>query len=891
MFEYKCELYLNGRWQSYDIYNQLRFDERKDGQVPTALCYIRTEQKTRFEPMRKARITMSDESDNSSKVKYYFAYFKGQQRQKAGYWLHEVMLIDPAKRAQGELINGLRVIQNDSNSITLYDTFVRLCNTTPLRLVSQSNLYNPTTDTAIVNLMKSIRSPEYAWSCRTLFWECLKEIGMDMGGYFPTVEFGDNGQYIISFFPTERKGNEITDFDCISLANGYDESQVCSEIDTDISNIIATNQGTASVVFPSQVGWITPRTDGIQLTDKNCEIHTSSAIAKPIHIWLNIEGVTVDVNEGGMVSKNISELIGSNALDLAYYIPEYNEFSSLPVYIQAEWLQLTEPQRAEKSKNNTFYWLENSNRIVLNNEYSQSDLFADISVLARVAFYSFVHNCKGVYKSTSSGVSNCWYITDYQGKEWELWPGANISDTQLPIDMRPRQFRVEYISQSTSTKIRAVKQNKCGYEYVTPYNQRAEVVDAEMLGAELDKTVNQLGVDYIKAVSVYRSLADVLPLDTVYKEGNDSYMLVCNEYEATNKTNIRVTHTFSKNWSMLSSWLKQNKQYRNTRIPTDILARNLHYQDYFVISETDGAAAVLGEKGLLTLQGVDCVADVFDGGRPNENTEVNNFALYYDFDVEDGIADHAYGSIISCDSFGVKKSIVLSAKFENNLTAGRKVDPDNDYYCQEVLYTNEDGELNTDVALIQFGIMDKNIRPNMLPRSVYYQVVTVPVESNMITTPVVDAQFYVDKSSAEQIAMTYQVHFVSDMSDIVIGGLMANNSPLVQDRTSELKYQLWGLTKPLANMAVIVNEENGVKVAEPTAANRNNYWYAQAGRNSDETAINFKLTLTLADKMPGNYIGWAITDENGRLYIARNSHPNEDQYLFFNHLHKYHEQD
>ena len=58
MFEYKCELYLNGSWQSYDIYNQLRFDERKDGQVTTALCYIRTEQKTRFEPMREARIEM-----------------------------------------------------------------------------------------------------------------------------------------------------------------------------------------------------------------------------------------------------------------------------------------------------------------------------------------------------------------------------------------------------------------------------------------------------------------------------------------------------------------------------------------------------------------------------------------------------------------------------------------------------------------------------------------------------------------------------------------------------------------------------------------------------------------------------------------------------------------
>lgn len=875
MFEYKCELYLNGSWQSYDIYNQLRFDERKDGQITTALCYIRTEQKTRFEPMREARIEMTDKSDNSSKVKYFFAYFKGQQRQKAGYWLHEVMLIDPAKRTQGELINGLRVIQNDSNSITLYDTFVRLCNTTPLRLTSQSNLYNPTAETAIVNLMKSIRSPEYAWSCRTLFWECLKEIGMDMGGYFPTVEFGSRGQYIISFFPTERKGQEITDFDCISLANGYDESQVCSEIDTDISNIIATNQGTASVVFPSQVGWVTPRTDDIQLTDKNCEIHTSSAIAKPIHIWLNIEGVTIEVAEGETLQKNISELIGSNALDLVYYVPELKEYNSQYVYIEAEWMALSETQKLTKCANNTFYWVENTNRIVLNNQYSSQTALDEVSVISRVAFYSLLRACNGVYKD------NHWHITDYNGTEWTLLLNG-IAESQLPVDMRPRQFRIEYISQDVSKKIRAVKQGKCGYEYVAPYNQRAEVVDAEMLGAELDKTVNQLGVDYLKAVSVYRSLADVLPLDTVYKEGNDSYMLVCNEYEATNKTNIRVTHTFSKNWSMLSSWLKQNKQYRNTRIPTDILARNLHYQDYFVISETDGLVTNLGEKGLLSNDAVQTIADVFNGGRPGENTEINNFALYRKLSASGQYRD---GAVVSCDSFGIKKSIVLSAKMENNLTAGRKVDPDNEYYCQEVLYTDENGEFPVDgAARMVFGILDSDLSPNALPQS------NRMFESNLIGNPVIDKEFYVDKSSAEQIAMTYQVHFVTEMPDIVIGGLIANNSPLVQDRTEELKYQLWGLTSPLDNLAVVVDSTKGVKLADITSANREDCFVAYGSPSTDPGAVRIQL-LVLMSKFTGDYIGWAITDENGRLYIARNSHPNVNQSLYFNHLHKYHEQD
>lgn len=887
MFEYKCELYLNGSWQSYDIYNQLRFDERKDGQLKSAVCYIRTEQKMRFEPMRKARVTITDTAGASSKTFYYFAYFKGQQRQRAGYWLHEVMLIDPARRAQGELIDGLRVIQNADNSITLYDTLVRLCNTTPLRLTSQSNVYNPTTDEQIVALMQSIRSPEYAWSCRTLFWECLKEIGMDMGGYFPTVEFGDNGQYIISFFPTERRGQEITDFDCISFANGHDMAQVCSEIDTDISNIIATNQGTASVVFPSQVGWITPRTDDIQLTTDNCEIQLPSPAAKILHVWLNITGVQILMagDDGNATDKNISDILGVNSLDLSFYIPEEKEYYSLISYKPADWRQLPENERAEKCKNNTFYWSEETGKIILTSAFDRNDWFVDYPTIEKCAFYSFIHECNGVYKVNDQG-NNCWFVTDTSGKEWEIWPGTtgfNNSDDWM--DMRPLRFRVEYISQSTSTKIRAVKQGKCGYEYVTPYNQRAEIVDAEMLGNELDKTVNQLGVDYIKAVNVYRSFADILPIDTVYKDGDAGYMLVCNEYEATNKTNIRVTHTFSKNWSMLSEYLKQNKQYRNTRIPTDILARNLHYQDYFVISETDGLTTPLGEKGILALEGIQRMADVFNGGRVNVNSEINNFALYAK--EATGIYTES-GVVVSCSSFGVKKSIVFSVQMENNLTAGKRVDPENEYFVQDSLYTPDNGEFET--APIEFGIMDSGVSPNSFPFSGEGSFAGLSVNVNKISTPVIKEEFYVSKSSAEQIAMTYQVHFVSDMPDIVIGGLIADNNPLVQDRTEELKYQLWGLTAPLPKAAVVVTGY-GFKVTSIDGRNRSEYFAASGAENSAGDASNVLLSLYLSNKMPGDYIGWAITDEKGRLYLARNSHPNVNQNLFFNHLHKYHEQD
>ena len=858
MIKSHLELYLDGQWKTYHTYNQTVFDERRDGQIKSAMCYIVTQEKTRFKPMRKAKLVIQDET--TTKTFYYFAYFKSQKR-GPNYWWHEVTLIDVAKRVQGQMIDGLRVVQDTNNSVTLYDTFKRLCDTTPLRLTTQSNLYNPTTDSTIVSLMQSIRSPEYAWSCRTLMWECLKEIGMDMGGYFPSVEFGDNGQYVLTFFPTDEIMQTINGLNYISIAEGVDANQVCSEIDTDIANIIATNQGTASIVFPAQNGWITPRTDDVQLTSDNCEIQIPSNIEKIIKIYINQKSIKIG-------DDSLFGITGDEALDVTKYFPEYKKYISLETKSNNQY----EILNTNLYKNNTCYWSEDDQKITVVSTKYPSGWGVQFN---RLAIFSAITSAIYTQYSPCGKEDSSYYIT-INGQK------TDFSYTFLETDPRPLQFRVEYVPRDTSTKLRAVKQEKCDYEYVLPYNQRAEIVDAPSLGQELDKSVNQMGVNYIKTVNRYNALSDILPIGTAYVEGADTYILTVNEYEQTSHENITVTHTFSKNWSMLSEYLKQNKQYRNTRIPTDILARNLHYQDYFLISETNGLTIHLGEKGILTLEGVRRVADVFNGGRVNQNSEVNNLGFYRKLPTSGQYRD---GVMVSCASFAVKKSIVLSGKMQNNLTAGKKVDPDNEYYCQDVLYTDESGTLGAQgTAYMIFGIMDSNISPNDLPQS------NRIFDSNLISNPVVKAEFFVDKFSAEQIGMTYQIHFVSDMPDIVIGGMIAENNPLIQDRTEELKYQLWGLTSPLPKTSVVVNEY-GSKIADIDATNRSEYFVAEGSESGEGDALNILLSLYLLNKMSEDYIGWAITDEKGRLYLARNSHPNVNQNLFINHLHKYHEQD
>lgn len=834
MIKSHLELYLDGQWKTYHTYNQTVFDERRDGQIKSAMCYIVTQEKTRFKPMRKAKLVIQDET--ATKTFYYFAYFKSQKR-GPNYWWHEVTLIDVAKRVQGQMIDGLRVVQDADNSITLYDTFKRLCDTTPLRLTTQSNLYNPTTDSTIVSLMQSIRSPEYAWSCRTLMWECLKEIGMDMGGYFPSVEFGDNGQYVLTFFPTDEISQTINDLDYISIAEGVDANQVCSEIDTDIANIIATNQETASIVFPGQNGWITPRTDDIQLTSDNCELLLPNTIEKIVKVYIKTSTFEVyDSIEHELISGD--EALETDALDVTDNFVEYKRWGSL----KKKGLLSLGLFSLELKKNNTCYWTEDSNKISI----LMSPSVDGWTPIRFLILTSILRN----YGTGEEG-SNIIYIN-----------GKELAISTVQIDPRSLQFRVEYVPQDASTKLRAVKQEKCNYEYVLPYNQRAEIVDAPSLGQELDKSVNQMGVNYIKTVNRYNALSDILPIGTAYVEGADTYILTVNEYEQTSHENITVTHTFSKNWSMLSEYLKQNKQYRNTYIPTDILVRNLHYQDFIEISETKKEFY----EGFLGIVAQSYIVDVLDGGETNADTEINNMWLYKNASTTEGV-------VISCASFAVKKSIVFSGKMQNNLTAGKKVDPDNEYYCQDVLYTDDSGEIETTKIILGVGIYNISLNVNSLPETTAYD--------NKPDQTFASGLYTVRKSSAEHLNFTYQVHFVSDMPDIIIGHMLAENCPLIQDRTTELTYQLWGIKRNLPKTATVINSLFGEKIADVNSSNMSNYW----------TALSDSVNLKLSGKLSSEFIGWAITDSSGKLYLARNGKPNEDQILYFNYLHKYHEQD
>lgn len=860
MLNSKLKLYLNGSWEEFHIYNRCAFDDRADGQLNSGVCYIITNaRRTDFKPKRRAQLTTWDDTGKQWE-RSFFAYFKGQQRGPA-YWMWEVTLVGIEQQVQRQMIDGMRVIQNENSSITLYNTLQRLCDITPLRLVGQTQKYRITTDAAVISVLQKIPSPEYAWSCRTLLWECLKEIGCDMGGYLPEVQWYDNAdgtlQYEIGFFPTGKVTETLTDLHYVSYAMGHEVNDVCSAVDTDIANIIPANQETASVVYPAPNAWVTPRTEEVRLTTDNCKILMPETIEKIVKVYINTNTFTVDLTDAEDVPGN--EALETDILDITDLVPEYKRWSALETQGYGQYDRNTR----EILKNNTIYWTEDANEISLIYTQYASDQAMSIDYLIRCAILrNFGHD---------DDTSN-FYINGVEKTLIARGGGVNFSD------IRSLQFRIEYIPRGNSTKLHAVKQEKCDFESVIPFNQRAEIVDAESLSRELKKEVNQRGVDYAKIVHFYSSLEEIPQRGAAFTVGNDVYTITVNEYEQTNNQNIKVTHTFAKNWVLQSSYLKQNKEYRNTNIPTDILERNLHYEDYIVIDESDYSDndGVFGGYGIF----MSVFMDVFVGESSNYRTEINLASFYGRNTRNEGHNNE--GGIVSVSSFAVANSIVFSAKTKNNLSVGiRRGDPDDgedDDYCYDVFYTNDDGEFDDNTLRVCFAseLYSINQDPDSFPYSGTYDNTVVGARA------LKPFELIVDKSSAEQTNLTYQAHVVSALADLIIGEMITRNSPLVCEMYGAVrkKYQIFGLLRPLSKTATVVDEQSGISLVE---------WEGENSSYVQITTGALHLGFTnITGLIGGGYVGWAVTDENGRLYLARNKEPDGDETLCFNYRHTFH---
>lgn len=143
----------------------------------------------------------------------------------SGVYSHQVSLTEPSKLLQGVMIDGFGVSQpeNYDDRQTLKAVVDRLLDVTPFDDAQSKPTYKLTDNSAVVNALKAVKSPEFKWNTQASLWECLVQVGAVIDA-MPMLVADSKGEFtIVTFEFVNAYENEVTSIDD-GLTNAFGES-------------------------------------------------------------------------------------------------------------------------------------------------------------------------------------------------------------------------------------------------------------------------------------------------------------------------------------------------------------------------------------------------------------------------------------------------------------------------------------------------------------------------------------------------------------------------------------------------------------------------------------------------------------------------------------------
>lgn len=677
-----------------------------------------------------------------------------------------------------------------------------------------------------------------------------------------------------------------TNFKYNSFARTIDGTNFCSGMETNAENVIEDNENEATIIFPSSDGWITQRTEQYRITDEedNLFIILPLDCYKLKKVWLKVGGENIHLirktNEGDTERCELDDFKKDGksieCIDISYFIVneiEYNAISSTDNFNVYN-------HNNKKLKENCGTY--DKNKITINGSYK---LFG---IGSRLIYKNIIASCLyrdyGTY-TNSSGILLKNFLN-----------GGNNIGFMLDLDFKNLKFRVEYIPVTSKTKLRARKSAKTVRDYFQPFNQRAEVNSAGAFGKSMYLSAQKTGVEEMTIVKNVTSLSEILPLGCRVKHDNKYYILTGRKIELTNTVYAKVTYTISQNWSNRSKHVSVDQKYRNYNIPNDIVWRNLYFEDFVDITaysdKTNMETAISEIKGKIkdkyyygikkgSIQaekdGIDVLSQIFYCKTTNDRT-VNHFAFYNG-------SDNKEGAILPCTTMGIANSLVFNASMKDNLSAGLRMNPNDSTFCDETYYCNEDGTLTDNKAYIKLSCGINNFNANKYPAS------RTNAGSDSYNEPysmILNEIFNIDKDPGEALKFTYQVHFVSDDPDIIIGNAIAEKHPLVKKYAQDTQFTSRPLIYVLLKDKIrqgeekiqIESDDKAVKIR--TETEKESYFSVETQKENG-IYYGFKLTVKSNANDMETYSAWAILDDEKNILVACNDMTKK--YLYFSHIH------
>lgn len=387
--------------------------------------------------------------------------------------------------------------------------------------------------------------------------------------------------------------------------------------------------------------------------------------------------------------------------------------------------------------------------------------------------------------------------------------GQKVQDLFNVQNIVRLNYQLEYYPSTTAR----VKQRKTylgdfDKEITSIYNQGANKVDSRFYGENLKGAIARLG-NVEKTIT--ENVSNENQLKNVGELIGDCYI---SKVEIENMPDqIKVSYGLSKDFNALNKYIGIMNNIRMYEVSErQIVERFVNYDDYCVIGEEIES----DNKELITNKAIDNMILQFNGETNTSNSI--SVARLQGFDEYNNPLNSVDLPVFS---LGLGNSIWLGCKYADNYSAGNQsqeaTSSTSDYYRVQnyVRYTDYYGELETlKVQMFDYltPITDMETAidvGNKLPLS----TLEASQQSLIDTT---NNNLVIKKDNRETIHLGYQLHFITNDKNIIIGSQLGQGSPLVSNfETSSaslyiLKSKLTKFEKEIdLSDAILVKNYNG----------------------------------------------------------------------------------
>ena len=338
------------------------------------------------------------------------------------------------------------------------------------------------------------------------------------------------------------------------------------------------------------------------------------------------------------------------------------------------------------------------------------------------------------------------------------------------------------------------------------YNQGQNLVESHYYGENMKGAIARLGnVDKVLTY-VKHGLVDTPQVGQILMDGTDEY------YISAVATEIQPYYTkfsmsLSKDFNRYSDYVGVNSQKRMYEVSErQAFDSHITYKDYVVIGDIDVYDEDKIDDGLVEFE---LMEEIFT---PYTNRAVS-LAELQGFD-SGGNALQKVALPIQKSAIG--NSALFTIKYQDNYSAGDNVvvetnNTDTNYWQNGVAYSDYFGNVESLEMTLRIDGAEPNDYAeqsaigNALP---LYNFVD-DEDDQWISTKNIGKRLWIKKGSTEIPTIDYQIDFVTNRSDIIIGSALAKNLPLIcGDLGEEHNAKLYLLENRLNKFDKVVDISN-----------------------------------------------------------------------------------